>query len=248
MRRLTSLLLIFAALAPRAGAEPPRKPVLAFISGETEYESARTLPAFKAWLESSYPLEGVFLERQGESIPGLAVLARADLLVLFVRRMTPPPEQLAAFKTFLGAGKPLVALRTSSHAFENWKEFDHDILGGNYQNHYGKSETTTVRAVRAAAEHPILRGVDAEFPTASWLYRTSPLAPTATLLMEGSVAGRPPEPLAWTNALASGGRVFYTSLGHPKDFESEPFRRLLVNAIHWALGREVPPPANPAPR
>jgi len=34
--------------------------------------------------------------------------------------------------------------------------------------------------------------------------------------------------------------VFYTSLGHPKDFENPAFRRLLVNAIFWTLNRSVP--------
>ncbi len=243
-RRLLTFLPAFASAflascsAPSSSKPPETKPFIVFVSGETEYESARTLPAFKARMESRHATTGVFLQRQGETIPGLeAALARANLLVLFVRRMTPSADQLAAIRAYLAAGKPLVALRTSSHAFETWKEFDHEILGGNYQNHYPKTEPTTVRAVPAAAGHPILRGVPAGFPTASWLYKAAPLAPTATLLLEGAVAGHPAEPLAWTNAPPAGGRVFYTSLGHPQDFESEPFRRLLTNAIFWAMGR-----------
>jgi type 1 glutamine amidotransferase len=47
------------------------------------------------------------------------------------------------------------------------------------------------------------------------------------------------EPVAWTHDYR-GARVFYTSLGHPKDFEDEAFRRLLINAIQWALNRPVP--------
>jgi type 1 glutamine amidotransferase len=43
-------------------------------------------------------------------------------------------------------------------------------------------------------------------------------------------------PVAWTNVYA-GGRVFYTTLGHPGDFQSEAFRRLLENAIRWAIDR-----------
>ena len=246
---LTSLTAAVATILGGCTAPPTaetlvRKPFIVFLSGETEYDSARTLPAFKAWLESRQAVTGVYLERQGESIPGLDALNRADLLVLFVRRMTPPAGQLVAIRGWLDAGKPLVALRTSSHAFENWKEFDRDVLGGNYSKHYGKQEGTTVRAVPAAAGHPILRGVAGEFPTASWLYKNTPLASTTTLLLEGSVPGRPPEPLAWTNAPPAGNRVFYTSLGHPQDFESEPFRRLLVNAIFWALGRETVDPDN----
>jgi type 1 glutamine amidotransferase len=55
----------------------------------------------------------------------------------------------------------------------------------------------------------------------------------------GEVPGQPAEPVAWTHAYHEG-RVFYTSLGHPDDFRNEAFNRLLVNAVFWALGRDVP--------
>jgi type 1 glutamine amidotransferase len=48
----------------------------------------------------------------------------------------------------------------------------------------------------------------------------------------------PDEPVAWTR-LYQGGRVFYTSLGHPGDFELQPFRRMLLHAVFWALDRPV---------
>ena len=44
----------------------------------------------------------------------------------------------------------------------------------------------------------------------------------------------PDEPVAWTNT-CQGARVFYTTLGHPGDFQIEAFNRLLLNAIHWSL-------------
>ena len=40
----------------------------------------------------------------------------------------------------------------------------------------------------------------------------SPLAKTATLLLEGTIPGQAPEPIAWTNQYGKS-RVFYTSLG-----------------------------------
>jgi type 1 glutamine amidotransferase len=49
-------------------------------------------------------------------------------------------------------------------------------------------------------------------------------------------AGQKTEPIAWTRMCGSS-RVFYTSLGHPADFEQPQFRRLLVNAIRWSLAR-----------
>jgi len=49
-------------------------------------------------------------------------------------------------------------------------------------------------------------------------------------------------PVAWTKSHTgeSGktARVFTTTMGHPVDFKSEGFRRMLVNACYWALGME----------
>jgi len=39
--------------------------------------------------------------------------------------------------------------------------------------------------------------------------------------------------VAWTRP-HGGGRVFYTSLGHPDDFHQPCFLKLLVNALFWA--------------
>jgi type 1 glutamine amidotransferase len=73
------------------------------------------------------------------------------------------------------------------------------------------------------------------------LYKTGELAPTATALQIGTNdKGR--QVVTLVNEYR-GGRVFYTSLGIREDFRDENFRRLLVNAIHWATRRE--PPAGP---
>ena len=47
-------------------------------------------------------------------------------------------------------------------------------------------------------------------------------------------------PVAWTWQNASGGKTFFTTLGHPEDFQQEALQRLSVNAIHWAMGMKVP--------
>ena len=60
--------------------------------------------------------------------------------------------------------------------------------------------------------------------------------------MMGRVEDRlPHEPVTWTNTHIGGGRVFYTSLGHPDDFQVPALRRLLLNGVYWAAGLEVPP-------
>jgi type 1 glutamine amidotransferase len=217
------------------------KPTIVLISGEYEYQSTNTLPAFKQFLESNYAVKCVYLERKGEQIPGLDALKSADLSIFYIRRMTLPEGQLAQIKRYVDSGKPLIGLRTASHAFENWKEFDKTVLGGNYHNHYGNKFVATARINPGAASHPILKHVPKDFESAGSLYKTSPLAKGATLLLSGSITNQPPEPMAWTHDY-KGARVFYTSLGHPKDFDHPAFRALLVNAIFWCLDQPVPAP------
>ena len=231
------LALGFIAIRSLGAAESAREPTIVLISGEFEYESARTLPLFKQHLETKYGFKCTYLERaKGEDIPGLAALDSADLAIIFIRRMTLPEEQLGRIKTYVGSGKPVIGLRTASHAFENWKEWDHDVLGGNYHNHYGNDLVATVKLRPGAADHPILKGVAKGFVAGGSLYLNSPLPSSSTVLLMGSVTDQPPEPVAWIHS-HKGARVFYTSLGHPKDFENPSFERMLDNAIFWALDR-----------
>ena len=66
------------------------------------------------------------------------------------------------------------------------------------------------------------------------------MGPKTSLLMMGRVDDLPHEPVTWTNTHAGGGRVFYTSLGHPDDFHTPAFRQLLRNGIYWAAEVEIP--------
>jgi rhodanese-related sulfurtransferase/type 1 glutamine amidotransferase len=246
--RMLCLLALGCSVALSA-AEPARKPTVVLISGEFEYKSAESLPAFKKFLEAKYPVNCVYLERKGgtnvHDIPGLEVLEQADLAVIFIRRMTLPQDQLNRFKQYLKAGKPIVGIRTASHAFENWKEWDREVLGGNYHMHYGQELLPVVRAVPEAAHHPILKGLPAEFTATGGLYKNAPLPKDSSPLLLGSIPNQPVEPVAWTHSY-QGSRIFYTSLGHPKDFETEPFKQLVVNAIYWGLNQPVPAAARSA--
>lgn len=216
-------------------------PTIVLVSGEDEYKSAETLPPFAQFLETNYQFKTVFLRRtpRPDRIDGLDALERADLLILYARRMTLPEEQLKKFQAYFDSGKPVVGLRTASHAFQNWLVFDAQVLGGNYKNHYGKDLLPKVTVVPSAENHSILRGLPDTFPSYGSLYRNTPLQTNTTLLLTASIPNHT-EPVAWTHNY-KGARIFYTSLGHPKDFEEVAFRRLLVNAIHWALDRPMPP-------
>ena len=146
---------------------------------------------------------------------------------------------------YLDAGGPLVALRTSCHAFAlrdgiaspgfvQWPAFDREVLGCNYHDHdTGPSE---ISVVPDAKDDPILSGVEPQpWTTHSTKYFTSPVDSRATILLTASSHGES-EPAAWTRMYKKS-RVFYTSLGHPDDFATPQFRRLLVNAIFWAMNR-----------
>ncbi len=239
MRNSLAVLLALMGVLAIQAANPP---TVVLVSGEDEYHSAKTLPAFAKFLETNDALKTVYLERQKpDSIPGLDALDRADLLIVFARRMTLPEDQLKKFQKYFNSGKPVVGLRTASHAFQNWLVFDKQVLGGNYLGHYGKDATPKIARSSEAREHPILRGVPETFSSAGSLYRNTPLQTNTTLLLIGTIPDHN-EPVAWTHSYR-GTRIFYTSLGHEKDFEDEAFRRLLANAVHWALNKPVPRPA-----
>ncbi len=241
------------------GGEPFRfkadRRSIAIMIGEDEYRTWETLPAYaKRELEPrGFRVRVVQVAADDKDrFPGLADAVRAaDLVVVSVRRRLPPPDELDALRAHVAAGKPLVGLRTASHAFTRdkqpqpgaagWPEFDGAVLGGHYTGHHGGDAKVTVTPAPGAKDHPILRGVDpAAFATRK-LYRSAPLAASTTPLLVGAIPGNAPEPVAWTNEPRTGrGRVFYTSLGHPDDFETAAFRRLLLNGICWCLDTAAP--------
>jgi putative membrane-bound dehydrogenase-like protein len=241
-----------AESSPSGGRKPPesvrsgglRPPLgkklltVCLVSGSLEYKSDASLSAFQDYLEKHYPVRCTRAFRKSDDdLPGLENLESCDVMLLFTRRLTITGKQLERIKKYCRSGKPIVAVRTASHAFQNWLALDHEILGGNYHNHYGAGPLCKIRIVARAKDHPILKGFRPYESVAS-LYKNSGLAKDVVVMLTGTIPGHT-EPIAWTR-LHKGGRVFYTSLGHPRDFENASFRRMLVNALFWTAGREVP--------
>jgi HEAT repeat protein/type 1 glutamine amidotransferase len=232
-------------------------PHVTFIVAENEYDAAKTIPDFAQELENIYGFSCEVLQGGENNIPGLEILQDTDLAVIYVRRQVLPPHQIEILKSYVNSGKPVIGIRTASHAFclneeeppeglADWPEFDRDVLGGNYHMHHGnKSEDdpkTYVWVVDEQKSNPILEGVPkGETQVPSWLYKTEPLQQTATVLMIGRVGERKPyEPVTWINTNTKGGKVFYTSMGHPYEFNLPFFRQLLVNGVFWALDKPKP--------
>ena len=248
-----AFVVTFASSTTAADKDPPSKPHVVFIIGEQEYETEKTLPAFaKKELEARLGWKCTFRHADPDDrnqISGLDVLTSADLLVLSVRRRAFPADQFKHIRNYIDAGKPLVGVRTASHAFDTkgkapeghteWLKFDPEVLGGSYHGHYGNTTLATITPNAKAKRHPILKGLaNTSFQCGGSLYKAAPLANTCTPLLTGTIADAEPEPVAWTNT-HRGGRVFYTSLGHPDDFDNPHFRRLLSNALIWTLASDA---------
>ena len=233
-----------------------KRPRVVFISAESEYKAAETLPGFAHELETKYGLCCEILQgstdrssKDRHFIAGMEALKNADLAVLFARRRALPAEQMKYFRDYLNGGKPLIALRTASHAFDTrgnapegyaeWRGLDAKVLGGNYHGHYGSGPKCTVTAAAGAEGHPILAGVQIPFTSNGSLYEVRPLADSVKRLLLGTIPDKEPEPVAWINNYKTA-RIFYTSLGHPDDFRNVSFRRLLINAVFWAMNKPVP--------
>lgn len=234
-----------------------QRPNVVFLIGEDEYKTWETLPAFASSEVAWRGLNVAVIQQDAQdknTFPGfIEAMRNADLLLVSVRRRSLPKEQLDVVRAHLNAGKPLIGIRTASHAFapraedakkgDAWPTFDPDVLGGNYVGHYGNGPKTTVTASPGMEGSALLQGVDiSRFVSNGSLYRVSPLKPEAKSLLIGAIDGKPPEPVAWTRVHGPGkAPIFYTSLGHPDDFGNPAFRRLLLNAILQAVGRPVPP-------
>jgi type 1 glutamine amidotransferase len=240
MKPLAFFALLFLCPMFMLGADAPPLRVVMF-SGSSEYNSNDSLAGFKKLLEEKYHCQCTLnvVEEKGTKLPGIEGLETADVAIFFTRRVSLSDDQLAKIKAFLKAGKGVVGVRTASHGFQTWLEFDPQVLGGSYNNHYGKDATAVISIDDKAKDHPILAGVK-PFSTTGKLYKNPKLAEDATLLLRAKTESYS-EPVAWSREAKAGerGRVFYTSLGTPEDFKNEQFLQMLANAVMWAAGREA---------
>ena len=244
-----------------------KKSNVVFVTGDHEYSSEATMPLLAEELQKNYGMQVIVLKSHPdhnaeENIPELEALKNADLAVFFLRWRRLPANQVKHIDDYLKSGKPVIGLRTSTHAFnypkghplEHWNAFGEFALGAPPgwggsagHTHCGHECSTDVSVIDEVAKHPILTGVDQSFHVRSWLYKVLPDYPSkgATWLLMGKAvnpdkAGFDDNPVAWTWQTPAGGKVFATTMGHPEDFEVEAFQRLMINAIHWTLDKPVP--------
>lgn len=171
------------------GKEGPGKGKhIVLVSGDDEYRSEETLPQLGKMLATHHgfkctvlfpvdPSTGEIKPDYQKNIPGIEALDTADLMILCTRFRNLPDEQMKHFVDYVESGKPIVALRTSTHAFNldgqssyqdySWNKpdggFGRRVLGETWVAHHGVHGKESTRGIAAPGEenHPVVRGIKA---------------------------------------------------------------------------------------
>ena len=107
---------------------PGKGKKVVLISGDEEYRSEEALPMLAQILAERFgftctvlfsvdSLTGQIDANEPSNIPGLDKLEAADLMVVFTRFRELPEDQMRYIDAYLKAGKPVIGMRTATHAF-----------------------------------------------------------------------------------------------------------------------------------
>ena len=223
---LAALLLASSSTAAGAGlvihgqTGPGKGKSIVLIAGDDEYHSEEMLPELAKILAhrqgfdctvlfSATPTSGVIDPHEQRNIPGLEALDKADLLILFTRFRDLPDDQMKHIVDYIESGKPVIGLRTATHAFEiktspTYKKYSWDskvpgweggfgrrVLGETWIAHHAKHGKESTRGIFApgSEDNPILRGIrsgEIWVPTDVYEVRL-PQPPTCKALILGQV-------------------------------------------------------------
>lgn len=192
---------------------------IVLMSGDEEYRSEEGLPMLGKILAKRHGFTCTVLfavnkdtgqidPNTGDNIPGIEALDQADLLIILTRFRNLPADQMKHVESYLAAGKPVIGLRTATHAFAirdskspyakwDWQTkaagfeggFGRTILGETWISHHGKHGSQSTRGVIASGQqsNPIVRGCDDIWgPTDVYGVRL-PLPETCTPIVIGQV-------------------------------------------------------------
>ncbi|MGD9329353.1 MAG: ThuA domain-containing protein [Cyclobacteriaceae bacterium] len=174
----------------------PEKPLIVFVTGDEEYRSEEGMPQIAKILNQHHGFNCIVLFAQDpdkpgivnpnylHNIPGLENLLEADLMVIFTRFRALPDAQMKWIDDYLKSGKPVLGIRTATHAFNftekdslsayhhygnfnneegPWKGgFGRLILGEKWISHHGDHGNQSTRGLKAedAGDHPIWNGIE----------------------------------------------------------------------------------------
>ena len=164
---------------------------IVFVTGDEEYRSEEALPQMAKVLAVHHGFKCTVLfainKETGQidpdvldNIPGLEALETADLMVLFTRMRALPDEQMKYIIDYTNSGKPIIGVRTATHAFrykrnsksayfkygrgtEDFKGgYGRQVLGETWVAHHGDHGDESTRGVIAKGmkDNPIVRGCE----------------------------------------------------------------------------------------
>ncbi len=212
---------------------------IVFLAGDEEYRSEDSMPQLAKILAMRHGFKCTVLfainKETGEidpqtldNIPGLEALDTADLMVMFLRFRELPDEQMKHIIDYTNSGKPIVGLRTSTHAFNYRKHKDspyakysfqskeldggygRQVFGETWINHYGAHQKESTRGLIAEGmeNHPIVKGIDGIWGESDVYAITTLTGDSKPLIMGQVLSGMNPEdkpnpnkklvPVAWT--------------------------------------------------
>jgi len=152
---LVSLLLSPLALFAQQWAtyEPPASSAngkkIVMLSGDEEYRSEEGLPqmakilsqrhGFNCTVLFSQDADGAINPNNSTNVPGMNLLGSADLVINQFRFRELPDADMKHFVDYLNAGKPMMVVRTATHAFNYTRNkqspyagFSWDAKGGGF--------------------------------------------------------------------------------------------------------------------
>ncbi len=214
---------------------------IVFVTGDEEYRSEESMPQLAKILARHHGFrctvlfaidrkDGTINPEQRDNIPGLDALDKSDLMVIFTRFRDLPDEQMKPIIRYVDSGKPIVGLRTATHAFQlrehttyaryDWQSkdwpggFGRQVLGETWIAHYGHHQHESTRGLIAKGmeDHPIVKGVK-DIWGPSDVYAITTLTGDSKPLIMGQVltgmkpddppnVDKPPVPIAWTKTHA----------------------------------------------
>jgi hypothetical protein len=192
------------------------------LSGDEEYRSEEGLPMLGKILAQRHgykctvvfavnPDTGEIDPNNPANMPGLEALDKADLCVMLLRFRELPDDRMKHFVDYYLSGKPIIALRTSTHAFayrknkqspyakydwrsEEWPGgFGRQVLGETWVAHHGHHKHEATRGIiePSRKDHPILRGVKDIFGDTD-VYTANPPSDVKVLVWGQVLAGMKP--------------------------------------------------------
>ena len=190
-----------------AASGPGQAKHIVFLTGDEEYRSEEGLPMLAKILSQRYGFtctvlfaldpDGTINPDNNTSLSDPAALDRADGIVMGLRFRQWPDAAMQHFAAAVARGIPIVALRTSTHAFnfppkspsayKSFNNFGREVLGENWVSHWGANRRGATRGIiePSAESDPLLRGVTAIFGD-SGAYEAHPVA-DAKILVRGQV-------------------------------------------------------------